>query len=57
MPEASMVMTLVTVLSEAALEFTADLLHQGNIHLVVQEAVHLQHIAGLYNAVLNDSLF
>ena len=43
--------------AEAALEFTADLLHQGDVHLMVQEAVHLQHIAGLDDAVFQDSLF
>ena len=41
----------------AALEFTADLFHQLDIHLVIQEAVHLQHIAGLDDAVFYDSFF
>jgi len=42
---------------KAALELPADLLHQCDIHLVIQEAVHLQNVAGLYNAVLHNSLF
>ena len=39
-----------------AIDTNSDLVQQVNIHLVVQKAVHLQHITGLYNAVLQDSL-
>ena len=39
------------LVGEATLEFPADLLHQGDVHLVVQEAVHFQYITGLDNAV------
>ena len=45
------------LVTEAALEFPADLFHQRNVHLVVQKAVHLQHITGLDDAVLHNSLF
>ena len=40
-----------------AVKLPSDLLHQGNIHLVIQEAVDLQNITGLYDSVLCDSLF
>ena len=36
---------------KAPQEFFTQLFDQRDIHLVIQKAVHLQHIAGLYNAV------
>ena len=42
---------------KSAVELSADLIHQSNIHLVVQEAVHLQHITGLDNTVFHNPLF
>ena len=42
---------------EPAVELPTDLLHQVNIHLVIQKAVHLQHITGLHNTVFYDSFF
>ena len=44
------------LIGKPAVKFPADLLHQGNIHLVIQKAIHLQHIAGLYDSVFRDSL-
>ena len=41
---------------EPALEFFADLLKKGNIHLMVQKTVHLQHIVPLHDPVLTDPL-
>ena len=45
------------LMAKSAFEFPTDFLHQSNIHLVVQKAIHLQHITGLYDAVFYDSLF
>ena len=42
---------------ESLVEFLADLIHQGNIHLVIEKAVNLQYITFLYNAVFYDSCF
>ena len=41
---------------EPALEFFSDLREQLHVHLVVQKAVHLQHIGALYLSVSADAL-
>ena len=39
------------------IKFFADFVHQGDVHLVVEKTVHLQHIAFLNDTVLcNPSL-
>jgi len=49
---------LVDILSgKSALEFLTKLVHKGNIHLMVEKAVNLEHITGLYNTVFNYSFF
>ena len=45
------------LIRETAVKFPSDLLQQRHIHLVIEEAVHLQHIAGLDDAVLHDPFF
>ena len=39
------------------LEFLADLVEQVNIHLVIEEIIHLQHISLFNDAVFPDSFF
>ena len=39
------------------LKFLRQRVQQGNVHLVVQKAVHLQNVAGFHNAVLQNPLF
>ena len=45
------------LMAKTVLELPRDLLHEDHIHLVVQEAVYLQYIAGFDDAVLHNSLF
>ena len=42
---------------KTAAKLLSDLIQQTNIHLMIQKAVHLQHIALFYVAILQDSLF
>ena len=44
------------LVAEAALEFPSDFIEQLHIHLMIQKSVHLQHIAGFDDAVLQNSL-
>ncbi len=39
---------------KAPVEFLSDLLHQRNVHLVVEKAVHLQHITRADDTVTDD---
>ena len=45
------------LVTEAALEFPADFLHQRDIHLMIQKAVYLQNIARLDDTIFYDSFF
>jgi len=45
------------LVTEAAFEFTADFLHQRDIHLMVQKAVHFQNIAGFDDTIFYNSFF
>ena len=40
-----------------AAELFSDLVQQADVHLVVQKAVHLQHVALFYLSILQNSLF
>ena len=42
---------------KTALKFLADLFHQLCVHLMIQKAIHLQHITGFYDTVFYVSLF
>ena len=44
-------------IGESAFEFPADLVQQGDIHLVVQKTVHLQNMTGFDNSVFAYSFF
>jgi len=45
------------LMAEPAFKLPSDLLHQGNVHLMIQETVHLQYIAGPDDSVFYNSLF
>lgn len=42
---------------EAALEFFANLVDEGDVHLMVEEAVDFQDVARLHDAISEDALF
>ena len=49
---------LINLLSfESFLEFLSNLIKQRDIHLMVQETVHLEHISILYNSILQYTFF
>ena len=42
---------------KTAFEFSADLVQEVDIHLVIKEGINFQNIAGFYDSVFNNSLF
>ena len=44
------------LIGEAPAEFLAHLVDERNVHLVVEEAVHLEDVSLLDNAVFSDSV-
>ena len=45
------------LVAKTALKLPSNFFHQRNIHLVIQKAIHLQHITGFDDTILYDSLF